>query len=209
MENMRIMKNQDADGETLRDLLEAALERGLDRPAASGVRRADAPAAPGAVTVGEVVDTHHPHLPGRVLVRWLDADGTALERWVQRERHLSLRNGDRVLLTLPTGWMEWVVTGALGREPSAPVPDDENRSMLNLQPGEVLEVRSHEGVPLLTLRQGPEGPVLELAHDNLELAAPRTLRLRADTVEIVSAHGGIDVRTEGDAVLRGRTIRLN
>jgi len=35
------------------------------------------------------------------------------------------------------------------------------------------------------------------------------MRLRADTVEIVSAHGGIDLRTDGDAVVRGRTIRLN
>jgi len=205
------MKNEVADRQDLRDLLEAALEKGLDQAAApSGVRRAEkaAPAA-SAVVVGEVLDTHHPHLPGRVLVRWLDPDGALLERWIMRERHLSLRIGDRVLLTLAIGWMDWVVTGALGSESSAPLPDAENRSSIRLQPGEVLEVLSCEGARLLTLRQGPDGPVLELGNDNLELAAARTLRLRADTVEIVSAHGGIDLRTEGDAVVRGRTIRLN
>jgi hypothetical protein len=144
-----------------------------------------------------------------VLVRWLDPEGATLEQWVQRERHLSLRVGDRVLLTLPAGWKDWIVTGALAREVAAPVPDAENRSTLRLQPGEALEIESHDGVPLLRVRQGAEGPVLELPAGNLELSAARTLRLSGDTVEIVSAHGGIDVRTEGDAVLRGRTIRLN
>jgi hypothetical protein len=205
------MKNDCTDRQDLRELLEAALEAGLETSAASGVRRApSAVAATSSVVVGEIVDTHHPHLPGRVLVRWLDADGVAVESWLQRERHLSLRTGDRVLLTLPSGWTDWIVTGALGREPTPPAPDsNEQHSILHLQPGETLEVRSHDGVPLLTLRQGQEGPVLELSNGNLELAAPRTLRLRADTVEIISANGGIDVRTEGDAVLRARTIRLN
>jgi hypothetical protein len=159
--------------------------------------------------VGEILDTHHPHLPGRVFVRWIDAEGVLLERWLLRERHLSLRTGDRVLVTQPIGWMEWLVTGVLGGEGAPPSPAEKNRSIVQLEPGEVLEIRSCEGVRLLTLRQGVDGPVLELANDNLELAAERTLRLRADTVEIVSSHGGIDLRTDGDAVVRGRTIRLN
>jgi len=204
------MKNERPDS-TLRDLLEDAFEKALDQePAPSGVRRVEkGVAATSAVVVGEVLDTHHPHLPGRVLVRWLDPDGALLERWLLRERHLSLRAGDRVLVTLPVGLLEWVVSGALGSESSQPLPDESNRSCVRLQPGEVLEVQSCEGARLLTLRQGPDGPVLELGSDNLELSAARTLRLRADTVEIVSAHGGIDLRTDGDAVVRGRTIRLN
>jgi hypothetical protein len=205
------MKNQCPDMRSLRDLVEDALEKGLDQAAEpSGVHRREPPTATAsAVVVGEILDTHHPHLPGRVLVRWLDPEGALLERWLVRERHLSLRIGDRVLLTLPSGLLDWVVTGALGSESGAPLPDAENRSRVHLQPGEVLEVLSCDGARLLTLRQGPDGPVLELANDNLELSAARTLRLRADTVEIVSAHGGIDLRTEGDAVVRGRTIRLN
>jgi hypothetical protein len=205
------MKNLRPDNQTLRDLLEDALEKSLDQAAApSGVRRAEKPAAAAsAIVVGEILDTHHPHLPGRVLVRWVDPEGTLLERWLARERHLSLRIGDRVLVTLAIGWMDWVVTGALGAEASTPLSDAENRSSICLQPGEVLDVLSCEGARLLTVRQGPQGPVLELASDDLELSAARTLRLRADTVEIVSSHGGIDLRTDGDAVVRGRTIRLN
>ncbi|MFC1643045.1 hypothetical protein ACFL5O_10250, partial [Myxococcota bacterium] len=161
------------------------------------------------VVVGEVLDTQHPHLPGRVLVRWLDRQGQVVDRWLQRERHLSLRKADRVLVTLPAGWNEWVVTGALGREASSPLPDLENVSQLRLQPGEVLRVVSYEGHPLVTLRQGPDGPVLELGNGNVELAAARTLRLSADSIEIASAAGGIDLRSDGDTVVRARTIRLN
>jgi hypothetical protein len=61
----------------------------------------------------------------------------------------------------------------------------------------------------MTLRQGPDGPVVELGDGNVELAAARTLRLSADTIELVSAAGGIDLRTEGDTVVRAQVIRLN
>lgn len=223
------MKNVTAEGQTLRECLETALTGSAAGRGASGdasvLRENGSPgtgtqetqtqglsAAGGpvpAVVVGEVLDTHHPHLLGRVLVRWLDGQGGLLDRWLQRERHLSLRKGDRVLLTLPAGWPEWVVTGALGREASAPVEDGDNTRELRLAPGEVLRVVSHEGQPLLTLRQGPDGPLLELGQGNVELSVARTLRLRADTIELVSASGGIDMRTDGDAVVRAHTIRLN
>jgi len=65
------------------------------------------------------------------------------------------------------------------------------------------------GTPLLTVRQGVDGPELQLGTDNVELKAKRTLRLTADTIELNAQHGGVDLRTEGDAVLRARTIRLN
>jgi hypothetical protein len=58
------------------------------RRTTGAVRRAEA-AAGGTTFVGEVVDTHHPHLPGRVLVRGLDDEGCSREQWLQRERHVS------------------------------------------------------------------------------------------------------------------------
>jgi len=215
------MKNSNQDGRTLRDLIETA----LSGSAVAGAADAAGPDPVGqtaelaevagqeshlsTVVVGEVIDTHHPHLPGRVLVRWLDHQGVLVDRWLQRERHLSLRKADRVLLTLPAGWREWVVTGALGRESSEPTEDLENASNVRLGPGEALRILSHEGRSLMTLRQGPEGPIVELGEGNVELTASRTLRLSADTIEIVSAAGGTDLRTEGDTVVRARTIRLN
>lgn len=159
--------------------------------------------------MGEVLDTHHPHLPGRVLVRWLELDGKEVERWLQRERHLSLLKGDRVLVTLPVGWNQWIVTGALGRESREPAVDVENARELCLGPGETLRVLSHEGQALLTLTQGTDGPVLQLGDGNVELKVARTLRIKADTVELAAGEGGIDLRTDGDSVMRARTIRLN
>src|SRR5688572_23999976 len=53
--------------------------------------------------MGEVLETHHPLMLGCVLVAWVDADGERVQGWLQRERHLSLRTGDRVLLSLLGG----------------------------------------------------------------------------------------------------------
>jgi len=218
------MKHQRDDGQTLRDLVESALEQSLSRgptgghgqpdssqaqSAASQTETAASSVASSATAVGEVLDTHHPHLPGRVLVRWLDLDGSAVDRWLQRERHLSLLKGDRVLVTLPVGWPQWVVTGALGREAREPEADSDNVREMRLGPGEKLRVISHEGQALLTLSEGADGPVLELGDGNVELKAARTLRIKADTVELSAGEGGIDLRTDGDSVMRARTIRLN
>jgi len=196
------MQNRTPDGKTFQEVMEAALE-GQATSAASEARE-----SPGCI-VGEVLDTHHPHLPGRVFVRWLNAEGRATELWVQAERHLKLRKGDRVILTLPTGWQQWVVTGALGRElPSAQPPEDDAHE-LRLAPGQTIRVLGHDGAQLLSVRQGVDGPELQLGTGNVELKVARTLRISADTIELRAEHGGVDMRTEGEAVLRARTIRLN
>lgn len=196
------MKNRTAGGRDLRDLIESALE------GQAQVEAGDDGEVRGTV-VGEVLDTHHPHLPGRVFVRWLNSEKKTVEHWVRAERHLSLKAGDRVLLTLPMGWKEWVVTGALGRESAVPVEDASNATQLRLGPGEALQILSHDGSLLVTVRQGAEGPEFELGNGHVELKSKRTLRLAADTIELEAANGGIDLRTEGDAVVRARTIRLN
>lgn len=215
------MKHQKDHGQTLRDLVESALEQSLSRGPTGhhGVETSERdavtqnspaePAPQGGTAIGEVLDTHHPHLPGRVLVSWLDLDGNAAKRWLQRERHLSLLKGDRVLVTLPLGWPQWLVTGALGRAAREPEPDSDNVRVMRLGPGEKLRVISYEGQALLTLSEGADGPVLELGDGNVELKAARTLRIKADTVELAAGEGGIDLRTEGDSVMRARTIRLN
>jgi hypothetical protein len=159
------------------------------------------------LVVGDVVDTHHPSLPGRVLVRWLDERVTEREEWLEPERHLSLVNGDRVLVTRPTGWRQWIVTGALGRGSGS--PSAATTQVLRLGPNETLSIQGHDGNPLLTLHQGPQGLKLELSSENLEVSALRTLRLSAHTIEIVSADGGITLRTEGETVVRAKLIHLN
>lgn len=196
------MHNRTPDGKTFQEVIEAALEGQAANNAS------DATEASGCI-VGEVLDTHHPHLPGRVLVRWISAERKTTEHWVQTERHLRLRKGDRVIMTLPTGWKQWVVTGALGRDLDPQHEETTDVPELRLAPGQGLRITSHDGTPLLTVRQGVEGPEVQLGSDNVELKAARTLRLTADTIELRAKHGGVDLRTDGDAVIRARTIRLN
>jgi hypothetical protein len=211
------MKNERPTGQTVRDLLETALEKSLTGNAAATLSRtADDAGSP--VVVGEIVDTHHPHLPSRVLVHWWPSGDKEESAWLHHERHLALRKGDRVLVTLPLGWSEWVVTGALtrGAAPASeegavsppPALDAEARE-LRLEPGQSVMVIGSDGAPLLRVHQGPQGPIIELERDQVELKARRRLRLSADTVEIAAGQGGIDVRSDGDAVVRAHAIRLN
>jgi hypothetical protein len=220
------MKNERPDGQTLRDILEATLERSL----AGDKARASSPSTGSPVVVGEVLDTHHPHLPSRVYVRWFASADDEQRAWLHHERHLELRRGDRVLVTLPLGWAEWVVTGALNRPPGAtdaagdeagaPAPATgralapaaagaREAMLLRLEPGRVLLIVGNDGEPLIRVHQGPEGPILELCRDQVELKAGRRLRLSAGTIEIAAGQGGVDIRTEGEAVLRAHSIRLN
>jgi len=202
------MRNRAPDGRDLRGVIEAALE------AQAGALATDEAPSNGSV-VGEVLDTHNPHLAGRVLVRFLNTKGEVVERWLECERHLSLRKGDRVLLTLPLGWQQWIVTGALGRKPAPAVEEStadetsEHLTEVRLAPGEGLKIVAHDGNPLVTIRQGASGPEVELGGDDVELKAARVLKLSADTIELQASSGGIDLRTEGDTVVRARTIRLN
>ena len=56
------MQNRTPDGKTFQEVIEAALEGEAGLAASQGE-----PAT--GCTVGEVLDTHNPHLPGRVFVR--------------------------------------------------------------------------------------------------------------------------------------------
>lgn len=198
------MRNTTPNGKTIQDLLEAALEGQAAAAASEGTPNAGC-------LVGEVLDTHNPHLPGRVFVRWLSAELKPVELWVKAERHLRLRKGDRVILTLPTGWKQWIVTGALGPELPAATPDatTDDDLELQLEPGQAVRIVNHDGSPLVTVRQGVDGPEIQLGTGNVELKAARTLRISADAIELHADHGGVDLRTKGDAIVRARTIRLN
>lgn len=196
------MHNRTPDGKTFQEVIEAALE------GQAGIEAGQGQPSPGCI-VGEVLDTHHPHLPGRVFVRWLTEEHQALEHWLQAERHLRLRKGDRVIMTMPTGWKQWIVTGALGRELEPAAEPQSDVPELRLEPGQAVRIVAHDGSALLTVCQGVNGPELQLGTGNVELKAARTLRLTADTIELHASSGGVDLRTDGDAVLRARTIRLN
>ncbi|HKT98955.1 MAG TPA: hypothetical protein VJS30_20900 [Paraburkholderia sp.] len=178
---------------------------------------ARAPAAQGLV-VGEVIDTHHPDSPGRVRVRWHSAHGETLERWLQCLRGQQPRKSDRVLVEQPANWPEPLVTGIFAQagggsaalaEDVPDVHDGQPSQTMTLAPDACVQIDDAHGTPLVRILASRDGPVIRLMSQNVNLEAAGKLSLRAQTLELEAGHGGVDIRTEADTVVRSRYIRLN
>jgi hypothetical protein len=171
--------------------------------------------------VGECLDTHHPHLPRRILVRVRDESGTPISAWLPTLAELRVRPGNKLLLGKPDNWPEPVVLGVLGGvDALASGPDSSARPgpatepepsdpQLRLGQGETLQVTGPEGQLLLTLTATATGPVVTLLQSNVAIDMPGVVRIGADRIELVAREGGVDIRADGDTVVRSRTIRLN
>lgn len=166
--------------------------------------------------VGECLDTHNPHLPRRVLVRARDEDGMPVVAWLPTLADLRVRAGHKVLLSKPENWPEPVVMGVVAglerpdeqaAEP-APTPAPEQPSM-RLEQGQALVITDPAGQPLLELQATIDGPRIALLGKDVSLDAAGSLRIGAERIELHARAGGVDIRTDGDAVVRGRVIRLN
>lgn len=192
----------------LRALFEAGAAREPEAPAR-------APATQG-LLAGEVIDTHHPDGPGRVRVRWLDAHGETLERWLVCLRGQRPRRGDRVLVEQPANWPEPLVTGAFAANAEAhgafawqEDPDTHASHAMRLAPDQCVQIDDAHGKPLVRILASSAGPVVRLMSPNVSLEAAGKLSLRAQTLELEAGGGGVDIRTEADTVVRSRYIRLN
>lgn len=166
--------------------------------------------------VGECIDTHHPHLGGRVLVRAYGDDGGLVCAWLAMLGHVSVRTGDRVLIQKPENWPEALIVGVIAgsrasrrarqlqaeQEPSG-APE------LQLMPGRALLISGPDGRALMRLAATDHGPHIELLQPDVSLEASGCLRFAAERIELAAGSGGVDIRSDGDAVVRARTIRLN
>lgn len=200
--------------------LDFELTESLDQLLERAARASSSTLDFGATAVGECVDTHNPHLPGRVLVQARDRKGTPQTAWLPALVGLELRIGARVLVTKPDNWPEPIVTGAVGglessrsrpsEGPQAPRPSsDERAPRVQLDAGEQLEICGPTGAPIARVRSTPGGPELSLLTPDLELRVPGKLRLSAERIELRAQQGGVDVRSPGDTIVRSRTIQLN
>lgn len=165
--------------------------------------------------VGEVVDTHHPHRPGRVCVRWRDVAGAVQEHWLVYDASLRPEPGRHVVLSRPSNWPEWIVTSMLSVSPSSSsreVLASSDRpgvqQVVRLEESEALRVESSQGALMFELLQTADQPVLRLGRD-LTIALDGTLRLAADRIEMRSGAQGTDLRSEGSTVLRSPQVRIN
>lgn len=189
------------------DSVEANLDQLID---ACGVQAQPPAPRDGTSVVGEVIDTHHPHRPGRVLVRWRDADGTGHEHWLAFNTALVVDIGVHVLLTRPGNWPEWLVIAAISHtdRPATRTTQPASTHVVKLEATESVSIHSADGQPLFELAHRDGQAVLRIARDlNLEL--PGTFRVQADRVELRSRQGGTDVRSDGEMILRSPRIRLN
>jgi hypothetical protein len=191
----------EASGTTLERLLELA-------------SRAQAVRFGNGTLVGECLDTHNPHLPQRVLVRARNEDGKPVVAWLPVLADLRVRVGHKVLLSKPDNWPEPVVIGTVvGLERPE---DDEGRatsvdgaSTLRLEQGQAIVITDPSGQPMIELQATVDGPRVSLLRADLEIDTAGCLRIAAERIELCAREGGVDIRTNGDAVVRGRVIRLN
>ena len=168
-----------------------------------------APAARPETLVGEVVDTKHPTLRGRVRVRWMDLEGQTFEKWLPQLHGMSVRAHDRVLLTRASNWPEHVVTGVIDGFAARPEVERETKAALELLPDEKVRVQASDGTPLLEVFQGDEGPVVRLLADDVNLELPGSLRVRAQSIEIEATRGQARIKASDDVVVQGEVIHLN
>jgi hypothetical protein len=160
--------------------------------------------------LAEVLDTHNPYMRGRVFVRWHDGERGPIEAWLRIVEGVRARKGAQVLLSKPANAPEWLVTAALFaaateivEESSDPAPE-----LLRLEPGQVLRIEDHRGQAVVELGGDQAGPRVRLLGRDATMAVDGTLRLEARELELCGREG-VELRTEGEVLARGRVNRLN
>ncbi len=180
--------------------------------------------------VGVCLEDRHPVLQGRVLVQVgggpespspdsrptpsapdasIDADVHPTRSWLPVLRGISVRRRDHLLLIHPHGWEEAVVVGVIDgfrRRDEVPV---EGGPALELKGDEALTIRDREGTPILRVREGTDGPEIQLLSEASRIRLPGALDISASQIRIEARDGGVVIEANDDVEVRGEVIRLN
>jgi len=159
--------------------------------------------------VAECIDATHPTLAGRVLVRWSSPSEDVASAWIPTLHGLSVRAGDRVLLTQPVNAPEPIVLGVVDGFAARPEPARSTAARVEIQRDEAVRVTSTDGTPLVELFQGEGGPVVRLLAPDVSIDLPGKLRLSARSVELVAREGELKITARDDVLVEGETINLN
>lgn len=165
--------------------------------------------AGGAPRVGECLDSRHPTLMGRALVRWADAAGLVVERWLPTLLGVTVRAADRVLLLSPASWAEPLIVGVVDGFATRPEAARAAGAAITLRPDETVRVITDDDTCLLEVYRGESGPVVRLLQRDVAVELAGSLRLSAQSIELQAKQGEVKVQASGDVAVRGERIHLN
>lgn len=175
-------------------------------------RRTPSDAAPPvqAPFVGLCVDSCHPDLRGRALIRWT-ARGSAHaeEQWLPCLQSLALREGDRVMVTALSNLDEPVVIGVLDGVMSHRNAPAMSAHSIVLGADERIRVHAADGTPLVEIGPAVGGPVVQVLSPSLALRVAGQLALDADSIDFRARSGPVVINASRDVVVNGERIRLN
>ncbi len=166
------------------------------------------------ILLGEIVDTHHPDIPGRLFIRWNDEHGKTQQRWLMYSIANGIQIGKKVLLAKPDNWGEWLVVSILAAAHALPDNVEEKEvehkadNNITLKEAETIKVETESGNSLLDITHYENGAVLRLGKD-ITFEFDGTFRIDAERIELNSKQGGTDLRSDGEMVYRSPRIRLN
>jgi hypothetical protein len=162
----------------------------------------------GEALVARCLSLAHPVLHGRVLCELTTAEGVR-ELWAPALRGLAIREGDHVLLSQPSNWLEPLVVGVVDGHARRPEAARAPAARLALARDETLVVEGAEGQPLVELRQAEEGPVVRLLQHDVHLELEGALRVSARSIALAARAGEARIEATSDVVVSGEAIRLN
>lgn len=163
----------------------------------------------GAPLVGECLDPRHPTLMGRALVRWADAAGGVVERWLPTLLGVTVRAADRVLLLSPASWAEPLIVGVVDGFATRPEPTRAAGAAITLRPDETVRILTDDNACLLEVYRGDSGPVVRLLQPDVEVELAGSLRLSAKSIALQARQGEVKVQASGDVAVQGERIHLN
>ena len=163
----------------------------------------------GPCLVGRCLEDRHPTLRGRVLATIADGHGGELSTWLATLQDLPVRAGDHLLVIQPRNWPEPVVAGVLDGFGARPERRRQTAAELSLRADEALSITDAAGTRLVEVFPTPEGPVVRLLDDRVNVELAGALRLSAREIHLAARQGEVTIDATADVVVTGETIQLN
>lgn len=158
--------------------------------------------------VGECVDEKHPHIAGRCRVEWTDSRDDSHSRWLPKLAHITVREGDRVLVQSVSNSTEPIITGVVDYlTPRS--QEKKEKTTLELKSDEKISIINEKGEEIFAIAADDDGPVIQLVKGDINLNADGRFKISANSIELLANFGGVKISANDDVDVEGETINLN